>query len=78
MQTYLIMSHDNAKGRMLLDHKDQLRIDWPGVGEQENVTLGNERLHQSTKALGGIWVENPIWTKLLKHSIVSVHPWAVA
>ncbi|MEK1836879.1 MAG: GMC family oxidoreductase, partial [Pseudomonas sp.] len=74
MQTYLIMSHDDGKGRMVLDSKDQLRIDWPGVGEQENVKIGNERLHQSTKALGGIWVENPIWTKLLKHSIVSVHP----
>lgn len=74
MQTYLIMSHDDGKGRMLLDDKDQLRIDWPGVGEQENFKLGNERLHQSTKALGGVWVPNPIWTKLLKHSIVSVHP----
>jgi cholesterol oxidase len=74
MQTYLIMSHDSGQGRMVLDSKDQLRIDWPGVGEQENFKIGNERLHQSTKALGGIWVENPIWTKLLKHSIVSVHP----
>ncbi|WP_248795245.1 GMC family oxidoreductase N-terminal domain-containing protein [Pseudomonas sp. MWU13-2105] len=74
MQTYLIMSHDDGKGRMLLDDRDQLRIDWPGVGEQENFKLGNERLHQSTKALGGVWVPNPIWTKLLKHSIVSVHP----
>ncbi|WP_367254955.1 alpha/beta fold hydrolase [Pseudomonas sp. stari2] len=74
MQTYLIMSHDSGQGRMVLDNKDQLRIDWPGVGEQENFKIGNERLYQSTKALGGIWVENPIWTKLLKHSIVSVHP----
>jgi cholesterol oxidase len=74
MQTYLIMSHDSGQGRMVLDNKDQLRIDWPGVGEQENFKLGNERLQQSTKALGGVWVENPIWTKLLKHSIVSVHP----
>ncbi|WP_248742245.1 MULTISPECIES: GMC family oxidoreductase N-terminal domain-containing protein [unclassified Pseudomonas] len=74
MQTYLIMSHDSGQGRMVLDSKDQLRIDWPGVGEQENFKIGNERLHQSTKALGGIWVENPIWTKLLRHSIVSVHP----
>jgi len=74
MQTYLIMSHDDGKGRMLLDDKDQLRIDWPGVGEQENFKLGNDRLRQSTKALGGVWVPNPIWTKLLKHSIVSVHP----
>ncbi|WP_259765487.1 GMC family oxidoreductase N-terminal domain-containing protein, partial [Pseudomonas protegens] len=32
MQTYLIMSHDDGRGRMLLDAKDQLRIDWPGVG----------------------------------------------
>ncbi len=74
MQTYLIMSHDDGKGRMLLDDKDQLRIDWPGVGEQENFKLGNDRLRLSTKALGGVWVPNPIWTKLLKHSIVSVHP----
>ena len=74
MQTYLIMSHDSGQGRMILDNKDQLRIDWPGVGEQENFKLGNERLYQSTKALGGVWVENPIWTRLLKHSIVSVHP----
>jgi cholesterol oxidase len=74
MQTYLIMSHDSGQGQMLLDNKDQLRIDWPGVGEQENFKLGNERLYQSTKALGGVWVENPIWTQLLKHSIVSVHP----
>ena len=36
MQTYLIMSHDSGQGRMILDSKDQLRIDWPGVGEQEN------------------------------------------
>src|SRR3546814_9692826 len=27
MQTYLIMSHDNGKGRTVLDNKDQLRID---------------------------------------------------
>ncbi|WP_191489551.1 GMC family oxidoreductase N-terminal domain-containing protein [Pseudomonas sp. FEN] len=74
MQTYLIMSHDDGKGRMLLDDQDQLRIDWPGVGEQENFKLGNDRLRQSTQALGGVWVPNPIWTKLLKHSIVSVHP----
>jgi len=74
MQTYLIMSHDDGKGRMRLDGNDQLRIDWPGVGEQPNVILGNERLRRSTEALGGIWVKNPIWTEWLKHSIVSVHP----
>ncbi|MES2950536.1 MAG: GMC oxidoreductase [Pseudomonadota bacterium] len=73
-QTYLIMSHDKANGRMVLDSKDQLRIDWPDVGTQPNVEIGNARLNDATLALGGIYAPNPIWSDLLKHSIVSVHP----
>ncbi|MFC0351002.1 GMC oxidoreductase [Undibacterium danionis] len=73
-QTYLIMSHDDSKGRMVLDAKNQLRIDWPGVGTAENVEVGNTRLNAATKALDGIYVPNPIWSDLFKHAIVSVHP----
>lgn len=74
MQTYLIMSHDNGQGRMLLDECDQLRIDWPGVGEQPNFKIGNDRLHTATQALNGNYVPNPIWTDLFKHSLITVHP----
>src|SRR3546814_15529584 len=49
MQTYLILSHDNGKGRTVLDNKDPLSLDWPGVGEQGHDTQGNERFHQSHK-----------------------------
>lgn len=73
MQTYLIMSHDNGEGSMRLED-DRLRIDWPNVGKQENFEIGNKNLYDATKALGGEYVENPIWTKLLKHSLISVHP----
>lgn len=73
-QTYLIMSHDEANGRMVLDGKDQLRIDWPNVGMAPNVEIGNARLADATKALAGTYVPNPIWNDLFKHSIVSVHP----
>lgn len=73
-QTYLIMSHDKANGRMVLDDKDQLRIDWPDVGIQPNAEIGNARLRDATRALGGISVPDPIWSDLFKHSIVSVHP----
>jgi cholesterol oxidase len=73
-QTYLIMSHDDSEGRMLLDAKNQLRIDWPGVGTAENVEVGNARLNAATKALEGIYAPNPIWSDLFKHAIVSVHP----
>ncbi|NQZ06130.1 MAG: GMC family oxidoreductase N-terminal domain-containing protein [Algicola sp.] len=72
-QTYLIMSHDDGAGVMKLDD-DKLRIDWPGVGEQINFVKGNEQLYAATKALGGEYVENPVWTKLFNKSLVTVHP----
>jgi cholesterol oxidase len=74
LQTYLIMSHDQANGRMRLSDANELRIDWPNVGEEPNFMIGNERLNQATQALDGIFVPNPIWTDLFKHSIISVHP----
>ncbi len=72
-QTYLIMTHDNDAGRMKLDG-DRLRIDWPTVGSEPIFETANQRLYQATKALGGKYVHNPIWTKLLRKSLVTVHP----
>ncbi|OHX13991.1 choline dehydrogenase [Chromobacterium sphagni] len=74
LQTYLIMSHDDGAGTMALDGHDQLRLDWPNVGEQPNFKIGNDRLQEATRALGGIYVRNPIWTDLFKHSLITVHP----
>jgi cholesterol oxidase len=73
-QTYLVMSHDDAKGRMFLDDNDRLRIEWPDVGEQPNFVLGNKRARRASDALGGIYVQNPVWTDLFKHSLITVHP----
>ena len=73
LQTYLIMSHDNGDGEMKLEN-DNLRIHWPDVGLQPNFEIGNKNLYRATKALGGDYVKNPIWTKLLRHSLVTVHP----
>ncbi|UTH75024.1 alpha/beta fold hydrolase [Chromobacterium sp. IIBBL 290-4] len=74
LQTYLIMSHDDGAGVMALDEHDQLKLEWPGVGEQPNFEIGNARLLESTRALGGIYVRNPIWTELFRHSLITVHP----
>ena len=72
-QTYLIMSHDDGKGEMLLED-DRLRVSWPDVGEQPNFINGNDNLYKATEALGGTYVKNPIWTPILNHSIITVHP----
>ena len=73
-QTYLIMSHDDGKGCATLDDNDYMRIDWPGVGEQSNFKTGNERAAIAAKALGGSYVPNPLWNKLFRHSLITVHP----
>ena len=72
-QTYLIMSHDDGNGRMYLD-KDELRVAWPGVGSQEIFAKDNQNLFEAGKPLGGKFVENPIWTKMLGKQLVTVHP----
>lgn len=72
-QTYLIMTHDDGAGKMEIED-DRLRIKWPGVGKQPIFKQASDRLEQATKALGGTYVRNPLWSPLLKHSLITVHP----
>lgn len=72
-QTYLVMTHDDGAGEMKLEN-GRLRIKWPGVGEQPIFKKVNENLVKSTQATGGTYVKNPIWTKLVKHDLITVHP----
>jgi len=73
-QTYLVMTHDNASGRMRLDDQGNFRLEWPGVGDQPIFQRVNDRLKQATEALGGTFVHNPLWNKLLHSNLTTVHP----
>lgn len=72
-QTYLVMTHDSCEGVMYLED-DHLRIKWPGVGNEEIFHKVKERLQEITKALGGTYIPNPLWIKLLNHDLITVHP----
>ncbi len=72
-QTYLIMAHDDGKGRMYLAN-DELRVEWPSVGKQAIFTKANDALYDAGKALGGRFVPNPIWSKLAGEQLITVHP----
>ncbi len=72
-QTYLVMTHDDAAGRIYLEN-DRVRVDWPGVGMQPIFTKVNNNLLEATKPLGGTFVRNPMWTDLFNHDLVTVHP----
>lgn len=71
--TYLVMTHDDAGGRMCLDD-DRLRIEWPGVGRQEIFRAVRQRLLEATAALGGEFVPNPMAGPLFGQDLVTVHP----
>ena len=71
--TYLVMSHDDGAGRMVLE-EDRLRIVWPDVGGQTVFEKIEQRLKEATKALGGTYMPNPLWTDLLGQRLVTVHP----
>ncbi len=72
-QTYLLMTHDDGAGRMTLEN-DQLRILWPGVGKQPIFDRANATLDKASKPLGGQYVIDPVWSRLLHTNLITVHP----
>jgi cholesterol oxidase len=72
-QTYLVMGHEKSSGHMQLKD-DRVRVSWDGIGDEPVFERVNQRLIEATKALGGIFVRNPLWTEELKHRLVTVHP----
>ena len=53
---------------------DRLKLDWPGVGAEPIFDKVNETLLNATKPLDGTYVSDPLWTKLFKKDLVTVHP----
>lgn len=72
-QTYLVMSHDDGRGKLLLD-RDQLQINWSNVGGQSIFSVIHARLQDATKPLEGIYIPNPIWSEATEHTLITVHP----
>jgi cholesterol oxidase len=71
--TFLVMTHDDGAGRLELED-GRVRVKWPGVGSQPIFPRVAERLNEATAALGGEYVKNPMWSKLMRHDLVTVHP----
>ena len=71
--TYLIMSSDDDRGRIELDD-DRVRVRWPGVGGQRVFAHDNDMIKTAAGALNATFVPDPIWTKPLGRSLITVHP----
>ncbi len=72
-QTFLVMSHDDAKGRMSLDD-GHLAVSWPGVANQPVFDKVGRMLRAATAATGGTYTRNPLQGELLGNNLITVHP----
>ncbi len=72
-QAFLVMTHDDGNGKMKLEN-DHLKIDWPGVGKQPIFNKVDANLRAATKAIGGEYITNPTWTKVMNYDLMTVHP----
>ncbi len=71
--TYLVMTQDDGNGTMKLED-DRLRIDWPNAGKQPVFEIVSKKLKTLTDGLGGIYTQDPVWTKAFSKQLVTVHP----
>ena len=72
-QTFLVMSHDDGAGEMVLDD-DRLKVNWPGVARQKIFERVDEVLGNMTEATGGTYIKNPLSRTILGENLVTVHP----
>jgi cholesterol oxidase len=72
---YLVNGHDPADGKIKLDPiTKQPVIDWPGAGSAPVFEAANQILRQHAEALGGKFVENPVWAISPAKTLVTAHP----
>jgi cholesterol oxidase len=69
---YLVMSADDDDGQLSLED-DRLEITWPGAGSEGAIIDDNDMLRQVTAAIGASYIPDPLWTKPLGKSLITVH-----
>lgn len=72
-QTYLVMSHDDAGGRIALGD-GKLRVSWEGVAQQPGFKRVMHNLMRATKATGGTFIPNPLTETTFGENLITVHP----
>ncbi len=72
-QTYLVMSHDDGKGRITLED-GRVKLAWPKVSSQAVFEKVEKNLRKATQATGGNYTRNPLTETILGNNLITVHP----
>lgn len=71
--TFLVMAQDGGDGRLeLVD--GNIKVVWPDVGKRPVFERISQTLERATAALGGKYVDNPMWHRWLGRNVITVHP----
>ena len=73
LQTLLVMGNDDAEGTIVPDG-DDVRVAWPHVGTGPYYELANQVVGEAASVDGGTFLHDPLWSGLLAHSLITVHP----
>ncbi len=71
---YMVMSADDASGRMVLDSADRVRVEWADAGRQRVFAQLDEELRRHAQALGASHIANPMWSMLNLGQLTTSHP----
>jgi cholesterol oxidase len=72
-QAYLVTTHEGGSGSIRLEG-GRLQIEWPHVGDQPIFERVNQTLAEATRALGGKYLIDPVWSGIFDKDLVTVHP----
>jgi cholesterol oxidase len=73
LQTFFAVSHDSARGRLVLDD-DRITVSWPGAGEEPVYARLDEALATLVEAVGGSYVKNPLAGTMMGRQPATAHP----
>lgn len=71
---YLVMAFDDAKGRMFLNDKGRVNIDWPSVHKDPIFDRIEDELKAHARALGGTWVHLDRPGLFDANNLITAHP----
>lgn len=72
-QTYLVMAHDDAAGRIELKN-DRVDVSWTGVADQPIFARVDDALRRATEIHGGTYIKNPLTRTVFGKNMITVHP----
>jgi cholesterol oxidase len=73
LHTFFVVSHDEAKGRIILDNGNA-KVEWPGVAEEPVYARVDEALTRTAEAVGARYIKSPLAATSMGVKPATAHP----